>query len=207
MSSPTDLPPALQIDLMDGDPHVEFARWFRDARERQVHEPEAMALATSSPDGHPSVRMVLLRGYGPDGYVWFTNGDSRKGRQLARSPYAALVAHWATIGRQVRIEGPVVRAPEGVSDEYFAGRDRQSQLGAWASQQSEQLEHRDVLLARLADAAERFGDGVIPRPPHWGGWMLHPDRMEFWQHGENRLHDRVEYVRDGTRWSRHLLNP
>lgn len=192
---------------MDPDPHRQFARWFDEAHAAGVHEPEAVTLATADADGRPSARMVLLRGHGDQGYLWFTNGLSRKGHELTTNPHAALVAHWAPIGRQVRLEGPVTPAPAERSDAYFASRDRGSQLGAWASHQSEPLTDRDELLQRLADMDRRFADGPVPRPPHWGGWLLHPVRVEFWQHGVNRLHDRIEYTRAGDGWQRRRLNP
>ncbi len=193
---------------MDDDPHHQFAIWFSHAQVAGVHEPEAVALATSTPDGRPSVRMVLLRGHGQDGYLWFTNGLSRKGGELAANAHAAIVAHWASIGRQVRVEGPVVQASQAISDAYFVGRDRRSQLGAWASHQSEELRDQAQLLERVSELDARFGDGSVPRPPHWGGWMIQATRMEFWQHGANRIHDRIEYTAgaDGS-WTRRLLNP
>lgn len=193
---------------MDPDPHSEFAAWFAAAQTQGVHEPEAVALATADASGRPSVRMVLLRGYGHEGYVWFTNSTSRKGHEIAENPRAALVAHWASIGRQVRVEGTVRPVGDARSDAYFAGRERESQLGAWASDQSAPLARREELLERLDAARSRFASGAVPRPAHWGGYALDADRIEFWQHGGNRLHDRVEYTREPNgRWSRRLLNP
>lgn len=207
MSSPTDATPELHIDQMDPDPHREFAAWFAHAVASGVHEPEAVALATAGVDGRPSVRMVLLRGYGPGGYVWFTNARSRKGREVDANPHAALVAHWASIGRQIRVEGVVAPTVPAASDRYFAGRDRGSQIGAWASHQSEPLADRSELIERVARLTERFAGGPVPRPEHWGGYVLHADRIEFWQHGESRLHDRIEYLRGDGGWTRRRLNP
>lgn len=208
MSSPTELPPPLDARAFDPDPHAQFATWFAHAAAAGVHEPEAVALATADADGRPSARMVLLRGHGPEGYLWFTNAESRKGHDLEVNPRAALVAHWAAIGRQVRIEGRVVRAPSDRSDEYFAGRDRGSQLGAWASHQSATLRDREELIDRLDQVTRRFGDGPIPRPPHWGGYLLVADRLEFWQHGDHRLHDRLEYLGGpGDAWTLRRLSP
>lgn len=208
MSSPINLPSPIDVNAMDLDPHAEFARWFSHAVAAGVHEPEAVALATADEDGRPSVRMVLLRGFGADGYLWFTNATSRKGRELATNPRAALVAHWAAVGRQVRVEGTVAPATPDRSDAYFATRDRGSQIGAWASHQSEPLADRQELLERLDMLTTDFGTGPVPRPPHWGGYVLSADHIEFWQHGEHRIHDRVEYRRraDGS-WSRGRLNP
>jgi pyridoxamine 5'-phosphate oxidase len=208
MSSPINLPHPIDVNTMDLDPHAEFARWFAHAAAAGVHEPEAVALATADATGRPSVRMVLLRGYGADGYVWFTNATSRKGRELAANPRAALVAHWAAVGRQVRIEGPVAPASPERSDAYFAQRDRGSQIGAWASHQSDPLSERQELIGRIDTLTREFGTGPVPRPPHWGGYVLSADRIEFWQHGEHRIHDRVDYrlQADGS-WSRRRLNP
>ena len=208
MSSPINLPSPIDLGSMDLDPHVEFARWFAHAGAAGVHEPEAIALATADEHGRPSVRMVLLRGFGADGYVWFTNGNSRKGREIAANPRAALVAHWASVGRQVRIEGSVSPATQERADAYFAGRDRASQIGAWASHQSDPLDDREELLARIDALTREFETGPVARPPHWGGYVLSADRIEFWQHGEHRIHDRVEYLlrADGS-WSRRRLNP
>ncbi len=208
MSSPTNLPSPIDLNAMDLDPHVEFARWFAHATAAGVHEPEAVALATADGAGRPSVRMVLLRGFGADGYLWFTNGTSRKGRELAANPRAALVAHWAAVGRQVRIEGAVAPASPECSDSYFAGRDRGSQLGAWASHQSAPLTDRRELMDRLEQLTRDFGTDPVPRPPKWGGYVLSADRVEFWQHGAHRIHDRVEYLlEDDGSWSRRRLNP
>ncbi len=207
MSSPLTPPAPLDPRDLDPDPHRQFAAWFAQAVAAGVHEPEAMALATATSGAVPSVRMVLLRGYGPDGYVWYTNATSRKGRELEQNPHAAIVAHWAPVGRQVRLEGAVSLLDEAASDAYFAARDRGSQLGAWASQQSAPLTDRAELEARLAAVARRFDGVPVDRPPHWGGYVLTPSAFEFWQHGVNRLHDRFRYRRDGAVWQLDRLAP
>lgn len=207
MSSPDVPPDPLEAADLAPDPFTQFAVWFAAAAAAGVHEPEAVALATAAGDGRPSVRMVLLRGHGPDGFVWYTNYESRKGDELGANPVAALVAHWAPIGRQVRIEGPVSRTSPEVSDAYFASRDRASQLGAWASRQSRPLRDRAELDARLSAVTERFADGDVPRPPSWGGYVLAPTAVEFWQHGANRLHDRFRYELNGGTWTVGRLSP
>jgi pyridoxamine 5'-phosphate oxidase len=207
MSSPDIPPPPLDRDALDADPHVQFSAWMDDARARGTHEPEAMALATAAPDGTPSARMVLLRGWGPDGYVWFTNYDSRKGAELAANPRAALVLHWDRVGRQIRLEGAVARTTREESDAYFASRHPGSQIGAWASPQSTPIASRDVLDREVTEAAQRFGEGPVSRPANWGGYRLTPLRFEFWQHRDNRLHDRFVYEPDGDGWSITRLAP
>jgi pyridoxamine 5'-phosphate oxidase len=205
MSSPhTTVPPLTGVDP---DPFRQFAAWFAHARDAGVHEPEAMALATASPAGAPSARMVLLRGYGETGFVFFTNYGSRKGVELAANPQAALVLHWAAVGRQIRIEGSVALTTEAESDAYFATRSRGSQLGAWASVQSRPLPDRGDLEDRVAALAARFGDTPVPRPPNWGGYRLTPSAFEFWQHGGDRLHDRFRYELSGTDWTHQRLAP
>ena len=168
--------------------------------------PEATALATATPDGRPSVRMVLLKGADERGFAFFTNYESRKGRELADNPRAALLFHWQPLGRQVRVEGGVERVDADESEAYFRTRPLGSRLAAWASPQSRPLADRAELERLYADAAERFGEDV-PLPPNWGGFRLVPDVYEFWQHGDDRLHDRVRYERDATGWSRTRLAP
>jgi pyridoxamine 5'-phosphate oxidase len=207
VSSPDLPPPPLDVDALDVDPHVQFAAWMDDARARGTLEPEAMTLATATPDGVPSARMVLLRGWGPQGYVWFTNYDSRKGAELAANPWAALVLHWDRIGRQIRVEGSVAPTTAQESDAYFASRHPGSQIGAWASPQSSPIADREILDREVAEAAERFGDGPVSRPANWGGFRLTPVRFEFWQHRDNRLHDRFVYQSRGDAWSIARLAP
>lgn len=183
---------------LPGDPMPLFAQWFEGAREaRSQPNPDSMALATVGPDGRPSVRIVLCKKLvqHPGYAVFFTNYQSRKGAELTAFPHAAAVFHWDAHGRQVRIEGPVVRSPDDESDEYFAGRALDSRIGAWASQQSQVLDSRTTLLKRVAVEAARFGPQV-PRPPHWGGYRLWPESMELWIEGPFRVHDRARWTRE-----------
>jgi pyridoxamine 5'-phosphate oxidase len=192
---------------LDPDPLRQFRRWFEEAREAGVGVPEAMALATSTPDGRPSVRMVLLKDADESGFGFHTNYESRKGGELDANPRAALLFYWQPQGRQVRIEGRIERAPADESEEYFRTRPLGSRLAAWASPQSRPLADRDELERLYADAVARFPGEDVPRPPHWGGLRLVPDAYEFWQHADNRLHDRVRYERDAAGWGRARLAP
>jgi pyridoxamine 5'-phosphate oxidase len=207
MSSPTAPVPPLRGEDLDPDPFRQFAAWFAGAAAAGVHEPEAMTLATATPAGVPSARMVLLRGHGPDGFVFFTNYESRKAGELDANPRAALVLHWATLGRQVRIEGAVARTSDAESDAYFASRHRDSQIGAWASAQSHPIPSRAALEDEVVRIASRHPDGPVPRPPNWGGYRLTPTAFEFWQHAESRLHDRFRYLTDGPGWRITRLAP
>jgi pyridoxamine 5'-phosphate oxidase len=191
---------------LDPDPLRQFQAWFAEADEAGVEVPEAMVLATATPDGRPSARMVLLKRADGHGFAFHSNYESRKGGELAANPRAALLFHWRPLGRQVRVEGRVERAAAAESEAYFRTRPAGSRLAAWASPQSRPLADRAELDRLYADAAERFPDDV-PLPPHWGGFRLLPDAYEFWQHQENRLHDRVRYERDGAAWSRSRLAP
>ena len=195
----------MDLDELDPDPLRQFERWFADAA-AAVEVPEAAALATSTPDGRPSARMVLLKGTDERGFAFFTNYESRKGRELTDNPRAALLFHWPPLGRQVRVEGGVERVDAAASEAYFRTRPLGSRLAAWASPQSRPLADRAELERLYADAAERFGDDV-PLPPDWGGFRLLPDAYEFWQHGDDRLHDRARYERDAAGWSRTRLAP
>jgi pyridoxamine 5'-phosphate oxidase len=190
------------------DPIALVARWFAEADAADVRQPDAMTLATATPDGRPSARVVLLKGIDERGLAFFTNYESRKAGELDANPRAALVLHWRELHRQVRVVGRVARLTADESDAYFATRPRGSQLGAWASQQSRPLADRAELEARFAALeAEHAGDAV-PRPPHWGGYRVEPDEIELWEGRENRLHDRVAYTRtaDGG-WERVRLQP
>lgn len=189
------------------DPIARFHKWFVDAQSAGLAQPEAMALATATPDGAPAVRMVLLKGADRTGFVFFSNSQSRKGLELEHNPRAALCFFWEPLGRQVRIEGRVERAGDEEADAYFASRPRDSQLGAWASSQSEVLDDRAVLEQRLAEVRQRHATGEVPRPPHWGGYRVIPQRIEFWQAGEARLHHREQYLLRAGQWQRSLLYP
>lgn len=189
------------------DPLKLFDQWFTDAARSGLLLPEAMTLSTVSANGKPSGRLVLMKSVDSNGFVFFTNYDSRKARDLENNPNAALTFHWPILQRQVRIEGKVERTSDGESDAYFATRPRGSQLGAWASAQSSELSDRAVLERQLALKREEFEDSDVLRPPFWGGYRLSPSRIEFWQGRMNRLHDRFEFTNDGQSWSRRRLSP
>jgi pyridoxamine 5'-phosphate oxidase len=196
----------LDESTVDPDPVVQFGRWFDDAG-AVMEMPEAMAVATADPRGRPSVRMLLLKSFGPDGFVFFTNYESRKGRELADNPQAALLFHWQPLGRQVRVEGPVERIVGKESDAYFATRARGSRLGALASRQSQPIGDRRALEAQV-EAVEAGLEGTeVPRPPWWGGLRVSPTSYEFWQHREDRLHDRLLYTPADGGWRITRLQP
>ena len=187
----------------------QFRVWLDEALAAQLDEPTALTLSTVAANGQPSSRVVLLKGLPDDaGFLFYTNYDSRKGRELAAQPLAALNLFWPGLERQVRVEGRVEKAPETLSTEYFQSRPRSSQLGAWASPQSEVIGSREALEAREAAAAEEFGaQDPLPRPEHWGGYILRPHRLEFWQGRPSRLHDRIVYEREGNGWKLSRLAP
>lgn len=189
------------------DPLLLFRRWFDQAAAAGVDEPNAVTLATSTPDGRPSARVVLLKGLDDRGFTFFTNYDSRKGRELAENPHAALCFLWHPLERQVRVEGTAGRIADAESDGYFASRPAGSRLGAWASAQSRVVADRGVIERQQAELERRFAGGDIPRPPHWGGLRVRPEVVEFWQGRPNRLHDRIRFTRAGTGWVRERLSP
>lgn len=191
----------------DADPIDLFRVWFDAAGESGILLPESVALATATADGVPSVRMVLLKDVDARGFVFFTNYGSQKARELEANPRAALCFHWAILERQVRVAGPVERVTSEESEAYFRTRGRGSQLGAWASRQSEPLASREDLERRAREVEERFGGGDVPLPPFWGGYRLEPARIEFWQGRANRLHDRLVFLREGEGWTTQRLHP
>ena len=193
---------------MTTDPFALFDTWLDEAAASEPNDPNAMALATADAGGRPSVREVLLKGHGPDlGFVFYTNRESRKGTDLAANPQAALLFHWKGLRRQVRVEGAVVQASDAESDVYFASRPRDSQLGAWASLQSRPLAARERFEERFAEVQARFAGGDVPRPPHWGGYRVVPDTIEFWQDRAYRLHERRLFTRTADGWTEGLRFP
>jgi pyridoxamine 5'-phosphate oxidase len=192
---------------MVDDPFRLFDAWYAEARETEPNDSNAVALATADGHGRPSVRMVLLKGHGPDGFVFYTNRESRKAGDIAANPVAALLFHWKSLRRQIRIEGMLTLATDAESDAYFASRSRDSQIGAWASDQSRRLDRRETFEARFTEVQTHFEGSEVPRPPHWGGYRLIPNRIEFWQDREHRLHERRLFTRIGESWSEGLLYP
>lgn len=197
-------PPAL---LAADDPLALFAAWLAEAVRTEPNDANAMAVATVDETGLPDVRMVLLKDAGPAGFVFYTNLESAKGRQLAAQPKAALLFHWKSLRRQVRVRGPVERVSDAEADAYFATRARSSQIGAWASDQSRALPERLALEKRIAEQALKFGLGAIPRPPHWSGFRVRPEAIEFWRDRPFRLHERLVFERAGEAWTSHRLYP
>jgi len=189
------------------DPFQLFHNWFAEAQAGEANEPEAMAVATTGADGQPSVRMVLLKAHGPDGFVFYTHEQSAKGADLAENPRAALLFHWKSLRRQIRVEGAVQRTSAAEADAYFASRSRDSQLGAWASDQSRPLDNRATFEQRFDEAKRRFAGQDVPRPASWGGYRVVPDRIEFWTDRPHRLHERRLFTRGGGGWREGLLYP
>lgn len=202
-----DTPSPLANDRLDENPFVLFAQWFEDAKQTEINDPNAMALASVDSDGMPSVRIVLLKDVGDDNFVFFTNYTSRKSAELLATKKAAFAIHWKSLRRQVRVVGSVAQARATESDAYFATRSRASQIGAWASDQSSALHTRQILMEKVAQFDATYPDQV-PRPPHWGGFVVTPIEIEFWADGEARLHDRFRYQRDAQGlWQAQRLSP
>jgi pyridoxamine 5'-phosphate oxidase len=195
-----------ESDLLD-DPVAMFGRWYDEAREVGIHEPNAMVVATASTDGAPSARLVLLKGFSDDGFVFFTNTRSRKGDELAANPSCALLFPWHPLERQVRVDGLAERLPQEVVDDYFEQRPRSSQIGAWASHQSRPVAGRDELAREYAAAEQRFDGADVPTPEEWGGYLVRPEVVEFWQGRPGRMHDRLVYRREGAGWHTARLAP
>ena len=197
----------IESDL-DNDPIKQFTIWYKEALSSNVPETDAMTLATSTRDGRPSSRIVLLKGTTENGFIFYTNYQSRKGLEIAQNPFGAINIYWKEIKRQVRVEGMIERIDPEISDNYFSSRARGSQIGAWASPQSNKIANRKILDQRAKDLELRFKDSEIPRPKQWGGYCLIPDLIEFWQSRPNRLHDRIQYTlsREG-KWSKERLAP
>ena len=192
---------------MATDPFQLFDEWFAEARANEPNDAEAMALATADASGRPSVRMVLLKGHGPEGFVFYTNLESAKGRELAANPKAALLFHWKSLRRQVRVRGAVTPTTADEADAYFATRARPAQLGAWASDQSQTLPDRLALEKKIAEVGLRFGLGKVPRPPHWSGFRLTPQSIEFWRDRPFRLHERLVFESAAGGWTTRRLFP
>lgn len=191
---------------VDPDPFLQFADWYAAALEATDDRAAAMTVATATPDGHPSARVVLLRGFDTRGFVFYTNYESHKGREIEKNSAVAAVLYWHQLDAQVRIEGTAARVPRAESEQYFAQRPRGHQIGAWASHQSEPVSDRATLEAQV-DAAEAAHPGEVPLPPYWGGYRIVPSRIEFWRSGTDRVHDRVEYTRAGETWTIRRLSP
>lgn len=204
------VPPLSNLENADAapvDPLALFNDWFAQAERSESSDPNAMALATADADGHPSVRMVLMKSMDERGFVLYTNRESRKGVDLTVNPHAAICFYWKSLGRQVRAEGPVELVEDEEANTYYASRGRGSRLGAWASQQSRPLDKRSTLIGKVAALNEKYSGNDIPRPPYWGGYRLKPERIEFWHEGKDRLHTRIVYTRNGTAWKREMLYP
>lgn len=197
-----------QPTTSSSDPFALFESWYAEARASEVNDSNAMALATATPDGHPSLRMVLLKGHGPDGFIFYTNFEGRKAQEILENPNVALLFHWKSLRRQVRIEGTATRVDDAAANAYFASRSRDSQLGAWASDQSRPLPDRAAFEARFEEVSARYEGQPVPRPPHWSGFRVIPQAIEFWLDRPHRLHERTRYEADGVGgWRAGLLYP
>jgi len=192
---------------MTNNPFTIFDSWYVEARKTELNDSNAMTIATANADGQPAARMVLLKGHGPDGFVFYTNQESRKAQDSAANGKAAILFHWKSLRRQIRIEGELAPVSDAMADAYFATRSRDSQLGAWASDQSRPLANRPAFEARFAEMQARFDGQDVPRPPYWSGYCLTPAHFEFWQDGAHRLHERRIFDRSGDSWTEGLLYP
>ncbi|MGB1876199.1 MAG: pyridoxamine 5'-phosphate oxidase [Rhodospirillaceae bacterium] len=189
------------------DPMALFEAWFQEAQTSELNDPDAMSLATATPDGMPSVRMVLLKGHGPDGFAFYTNKESNKGQQIAANAKAALCFHWKSLRRQVRVEGVLTEVCADQADTYFASRSWESQVAAWASDQSRPMKDRDEFIEKFTSATTKFEGKDVPRPAHWSGFQLTPVMIEFWLDQPHRMHDRLVYKKEGVRWSAERVYP
>lgn len=199
---------SLSEEDVDANPIKQFEKWFQQALVSGIEEPNAMTLATCTTDGKPSVRIVLLKGIKENGFIFFTNYESKKGKQIHDNPFAGIVFFWKELERQVTMQGQIKKVSEQESDEYFASRPQESRIGAWSSPQSQVIENREVLEKNVAYYADKYESQNIPRPPHWGGYILIPTLIEFWQGGAGRMHDRLQYTIDATNsWIINRLAP
>ena len=191
------------------DPIHLFHEWMEEAKKTEPNDPNAVSLATSNQNNIPSVRIVLLKGFSKDGFVFYTNLNSQKGNELNENPYAAMCFHWKSLLRQIRIVGKISLVPDEVADHYYSSRAYESRIGAWASSQSKELKTREQLIKSIEDFKKKFSDKTnVPRPSHWSGWNLSPDSIEFWLDGDNRIHERLKYNKDNSgKWNKSLLSP
>ncbi len=191
------------------NPFELFENWFEEAKKKEINDPNALALGTSSKDGVPSVRMVLLKDFDNDGFIFYTNLNSQKGNEIKENPNATMCFHWKSLLRQIRIVGKLKQVDDEIADAYYNSRAYESRIGAWASRQSTVLEKRDDLIKRIEDFKKKFKDQEnVPRPKHWSGWNLKPSSIEFWLDGDNRIHERLKYILDeNNNWIKKLLNP
>ncbi len=194
-------------NMQNADPFSLFDQWLNEAKSSEINDHNAMALTTVASDGQPSTRMVLLKGHSEDGFIFYTNLESRKAGEIESTGKVALLFHWKSLRRQIRIEGTISPVDDKVADAYFASRSRNSQLGAWASEQSRPLADRETFEERFNSFEEKYADKEVPRPPHWSGFLVNPKKIEFWMDREFRLHERWLFERDGDAWSRGMLYP